>query len=279
MSGTAILDTEDAPKGTRVGSWRGTSVVAQIRVLTLRYMNTIAFDPRMIALNAAGPLLMLLVFSQIFGSIADTPNFPPGVTYIEFLVPAIMVNSAMQAALQTGITLTQDVRNGMIIRLRSLPIWLGSVLFARSLADLVRSGIQLLCVLGFAYVLFGFRPSGGFAGSAVSWAVALIVGAGVGWLFIALASWVRNVDLFQGATMLVTFPLMFASSAFVPVGGLPEWLQVVAMVNPMTYGIDSTRALMQGQVPGTAAYLAVLLSLLLSALCAVVAVRGFRRPL
>lgn len=79
--------------------------------------------------------------------------------------------------------------------------------------------------------------------------------------------------------MLVTFPLMFASSAFVPVGGLPGWLQVVAMVNPMTYGIDSTRALMQGQAPGAAALLAVLLSLLLSAFSAVVAVRGFRRSL
>lgn len=51
------------------------------------------------------------------------------------------------------------------------------------------------------------------------------------------------------------------------------------MVNPMTYGIDSTRALMQGQAPGAAALPAVLLSLLLSAFSAVVAVRGFRRPL
>ncbi|MEV7008675.1 ABC transporter permease [Streptosporangium sp. NPDC051022] len=258
---------------------RGAPIRVQVLVLTLRSIKVLVLDPRMILLNAMGPLLMLLIFSQIFGSISATPQFPRGVSYIDFLVPAIMVNSAMQAALQTGISLTQEVRSGIISRFRSLPIWLGSILFARSLADLVRSGLQLICVLLFAYALFGFSPAGGISGVFAAWILALTVGGGIGWLFIALACWIRNIDLFQGTTMLVTFPLMFASSAFVPVGGFPEWLRFVATLNPMTYGIDATRALVFGHPVGYGPLVAVVLSLVTIGFSAAVAVRGFRRPL
>lgn len=127
--------TEPVTGSTCGMAWRGSSVTAQILVLTTRSLRALLIDPRLILANLLGPLLMLLVVSQIFASVATTPSFPPNVRYLDFLVPAIMVNAVMQSALHTATGLTQDMKNGIVARFRSLPIWLGSVLLARSLAD------------------------------------------------------------------------------------------------------------------------------------------------
>jgi ABC-2 type transport system permease protein len=263
----------------RRAAWGGSSRGIQVLVLTTRSLKALVLDPRLLVASLLGPLLMLVVFSQVFGSIAGAPGFPGGIRYIDFLVPAIMVNTAMQSALHTGMGLVQDARDGIISRFRSLPIWLGSVLVARSLVELVRSGMQLLVVVCAAAMLAGFRPAGGLPGVAGAWGLALVVGGGLGWILIALACWLRDVELMQNVAAVVMLPLMFASSAFVPVHALPAWLRLVAQVNPMTYGIDAARNLTLGHPVGASAPLAVALSLTVVAMTAPVAIRGFRRPM
>lgn len=269
---------EPAAASSRETSWRGSGIANQIAVLTTRSLRALVVDPRMILTSLIAPLLMLLVFSQVFASVARTPGFPAGVKYIDFLVPAIMVNSVMQSLLQTGTRLTMDMRDGIVARFRSLPIWLGSVLLGRSVADLVRSALQQLLLIVAAYVLFGFRPAGGVAGVLGAWALALVVGGALGWVFLALACWIRSVDLMQNIATLVTFPLMFASNAFVPVDGLPGWLRTVARLNPMSYGIDAARHLTFAEPVGNSASLAVGISVIVATTAAAVAIRGFRRP-
>jgi ABC-2 type transport system permease protein len=260
-------------------AWTGSDVFTQILVLTARSLRATLLDRRVVLFMVLTPLLMLLVFSQIFATVASTPNFPRQVSYIEYLVPAFMVNFALQAAMHTGIALTEEIRNGIVARFRSLPIWLGSVLVARSLADLTRSALQLLALLVLAFTLFGFHPGGGVAGALAAWGLALVVGGGLGWLFIALACWIRNIELIQSSTILVTFPLLFASNAFVPLESLPGWLRVVAQVNPLTHGIDAARDLTLGEPVGTGVVVAVLMSFLVASVAMTLAVRGFRRPL
>jgi ABC-2 type transport system permease protein len=269
-----------APAGAgREPSWRGSRIPAQILVLTTRSLRALVVDPRMILTSLIAPLLMLVVFSQIFASVASAPGFPAGVRYIDFLVPAIMVNSVMQSLLQSGTRLALDMRDGIVARFRSLPIWLGSVLLGRSVADLVRSALQQLLLLAAAYALFGFRPAGGVPGVVGAWGLALVVGGALGWIFVALACWIRSVDLMQNVATLVTFPLMFASNAFVPVSGLPGWLQAVARLNPMSYGIDAARHLTFAEPAGTSASAAIGISVVVATTAAAIAIRGFRRPL
>jgi ABC-2 type transport system permease protein len=275
---TAILSTAgSSPTVTR--SWRGTNVPMQILILTGRSLRAIIRDPRMIIFSLLQPLVMLLLFSQIFSSIARTPGFPHGVSYIDFLMPAILVNTAMGAAVQSGVGLVTDMKNGVLARFRSLPIRLGSVLVARSLSDVVRTGVQLIMMLIFATVLFGFAPAGGVPGVAAAWALGLVVGWGLGWVFIAAASWLRNAEVMQMVGFLLMFPLMFASSAYVPISGLPGWLQVVAHVNPMTYAVNASRALSLSLPVGTGVWSALATSGGLALAGAMLAIRGFRRPL
>jgi ABC-2 type transport system permease protein len=275
---TAVLSTA-ATNPTVARSWRGSTVATQILVLTGRSLRAIVRDPRMIIFSLLQPLVMLLLFSQIFSSIARTPGFPHGVSYIDFLMPAILVNTAMGAAVQGGVGLVNDMKNGVLARFRSLPIRLGSVLVARSLSDVVRTGVQLILMLIFATVLFGFAPAGGVPGVAAAWALGLVVGWGLGWIFIAAGSWLRNAEIMQMVGFLLMFPLMFASSAYVPIANLPSWLQAVAHVNPMTYAVNASRALSLDLPVGTGVLSALATSAGLALVGATLAIRGFRRPL
>ena len=267
-----------ASAAVRPPRWQGAGPLTQVLVLTQRSLRALVSDPRTVVFALLQPLIMLALFSQVFSSISGTASFPAGVSYIDYLVPAILVNTAMQSALQAGVGLINDMDNGVLARLRSLPIRLGSVLVARSLADLTRGAVQLVLMVAIATLLFGFSPAGGVLGVLAAVGLALVVGTGLGWVFLGIATWLRNAELMQSVGFLAMFPLMFASSAFVPVAGLPAWLQAVAQVNPMTYAVDSARQLALGGAVGSGALTAIGLSLALAAVGAVVALRGIRRP-
>ncbi|MGH3832817.1 MAG: ABC transporter permease, partial [Pseudonocardiaceae bacterium] len=98
------------------------------------------------------------------------------------------------------------------------------------------------------------------------------------WVFIALASWVRNVELLQMVGLVVIFPLMFVSSAFVPLAGLPPWMRVLATINPLSYAVDAARGWALGDPALGATLSALITSAALIAGAAVIASRGVRRP-
>ncbi|KAB2352447.1 ABC transporter permease [Actinomadura rudentiformis] len=265
------------PRAADAGTWEGSGVATQIWVLALRSLRALVLDPRILVSSLLAPFLMLLVFSQIFAGIANTPQFPAGVGYTDFLVPAIMVNTAMQSAMQTGIGLTQETQNGIIARLRSLPIWPGSILVGRSIAELIRSLLRLVVLLASALLIFGFRPAGGAGGVLAGIGLAALLGWGLGWIFIALTCWLREVELIQNVSGILLFPLMFASNAFVPVEALPRWLQVVAVINPMTHGIDAVRDLTHRGDAGGSAAVAVATALAVAVVAGFTAVKGLER--
>lgn len=259
--------------------WQGSRIGTQIWVLTARAFRALITSPRLIIMALVMPLVMLGLFSQVFSSLASSKAFPAGVSYIDYLVPAILVNTAMQSALQSGVGLTEDIRSGVLARLRTLPIWMGSVLVARSFADLARAALQLAIMCLLATILFGFSPAGGVLGVLGAVAIALVVGWGLGWLFLALASWLRDAETMQTIGMVVMFPLMFASSAFVPVSSLPGWLQTVASINPLSYAVDAARNLCLSGTTDTGTLLTVIaISIALLAIAGTIAAHQIRKP-
>ncbi|MFL6123817.1 ABC transporter permease [Actinophytocola sp.] len=264
---------------TALPRWRGTGLLNQISILTGRSLRALVNDPKLLVLSLLQPLIMLLLFSQVFGSMAGGAAFPAGVSYINYLMPAILVTSGVGAALQSGIGLVTDMKNGVLGRLRSLPVSNVSVLVARSLSDLVRTAVQLVVLLIAATVLFDFSPAGGVLGVVPAFLLALTVSWALSWIFLAVGAWVRNAESMQTVGFLAMFPLMFASSAFVPVDGLPVWLRVVATINPLTYAVDASRNLALDMPVGNGVIGALAASVGLLVVGVVAAVRGFRRPL
>ena len=255
----------------------GSGVLTQVQVLTGRALRRLR-DPRMIVLSLLQPLIMLTLFSQVFQSIANSPGFPAEVSYIDYVLPAILVTTASQAAMWSGAGLATDLRNGALARFRTLPISMTSVLVGRSMFDLVRSAAQLIVLLVAGALLFGYAPAGGVFGTTLALLIGLAVGTGLSWVFIALASWMRNVELMQMVGFVVIFPLMFASSAFVPIAELPGWMRMIAIINPLSYAIDAARGWALAEPALGATIGALLTAAALTVVAGAIASRGVRRP-
>lgn len=266
-----------APQDRR--AWHGAGFPAQVAVLTGRSVRALLKDPATVIFVMLQPLIMITLFSQAFGKTLASSVAAQGGSYINYLVPAMLVSTGIGAALQSGLGLITDMKSGILARFRSLPIRQGSVLFGRSLAYLVRTGSQMMVLLVASTVLFGFDPAGGLLGTAGAVLMSLLVSWTLIWVFLAIASWVRKQEVMQSLGYAAMFPLMFASSAFVPTESLSSWLRVVATLNPLTYAINASRELTLATPVGANVLAAVATNALLCAIAIVVALKGFRRPL
>ncbi|GAA0913681.1 ABC transporter permease [Virgisporangium ochraceum] len=276
---TAVITRQDQqPPAVDTGrdEGRGASVPVQIWVLTGRSLRALR-NPAVVLPSLLYPVIMLTLFSQIFRSIDKTPGFPAGVTYIDYLLPAIILATAVAAGARSGAALTVEMGNGIIARFKSMPVRTGSVLVARSLADTAQNAIDLTLTLLLGVVVFGFSPAGGVPGALGMVGIAVLVGFSVSWVFLALSAWLRTAQALEPITGVVTTVLMFASSAFVPLDSLPGWLQTVANVNPMSETINAARALALGTADASSVLLSVAGCAAVVLATAPVAIALFRR--
>jgi ABC-2 type transport system permease protein/oleandomycin transport system permease protein len=186
-------------------------------------------------------VFFLLLFYYVFGGVIGAGA---GVDYIQFLVPGVLIITALQGAQQTGIGLATDISEGVTSRFRSLPISQGAVIAGRTIADSIRNliGLVLVALLG---ILMGFRFNsvGGAVGAIL---LAVATGYGFSWLGAAIAAKVRNPEMVGMLTMFWLFPLMMASSAFTPTFAMPGWLRAFADHQPVSVATDAIRGLADG---------------------------------
>ncbi len=255
----------------------GSGPFTQLAVLTSRSLRTMVTDWQVTVFGLVQPIFMLLVISQVFGSMADPSLFPPGVDYIDFLIPGILITTGIGPAIGAGVGLIKDMENGIMARFRSLPVQLYWVMFGRSVSELVRATAQIGVMLVGAVAFIGFAPPGGAVGALGTLGIAIAVTWSMTWLFLAFGACTRSPQAMQTLGFLAVFPLTFASSAFVPVAVLPGWLQAVAAVNPLTPAVEAARRLTLGQPVGGTVAAAVLASLAVGLGAMVVATLGIRR--
>ncbi|GAB3501833.1 ABC transporter permease [Amycolatopsis cihanbeyliensis] len=258
-------------------SWTGSGLPTQVWVLTTRSLRAAFGDYRLVFFGLMQPVVLLLLFSQVFESIGSLPGMSGYDGYINFLMPATMINIAMITAMSSGAGLLAETYTGVIGRFRTMPISLFSVLLARTLSDTARLAVQLVATLVAGMLVLGFRPGGGPFGVTVALLLTLVVGWGLGWVFVAIATWLRKAETMQAVSFFAMFPLMFSSSAYMPLDAMPTWVRTVSMLNPLTYAIDATRGLALGRPFGSALLLAVALALVTAMLGGALAVRNFRR--
>nr|AIW62984.1 ABC transporter [uncultured bacterium BAC-AB1442/1414/561] len=260
-------------------TWQGTNIIIQVLVLTGRSLRALIRNPQLLMISLAQPVVFLVLLTQVFSSLASADNFPAGITYVDFLMPAFIAVSGLSAASEAGVGLTTDMRSGVLTRFRSLPVSNIAVLFARSIAEVVRNILVITLLVVLAVLLFDFDPPGGFSGVLLAGLLSVAVSWGVVWIFLALGAWLRTAEGMQALGFIALFPLMFVSSMFVPVANLPGWLQAVAKVNPVTYVVDASRNLAFELPVGNSAVLALVASVALTAIGMTAAIIGFRRPL
>ncbi|MBV9167395.1 MAG: ABC transporter permease [Solirubrobacterales bacterium] len=216
------------------------------RVVSGRNLRHFIRQPDLLVFSTIQPIMFVLLFTYVFGG-AISHSLPPGVSYIDYLLPGILVQSVTFRASMTAIGLTDDLTLGVIDRFRSMPMARSAVLIGRTAADLVRNVLIILLMVVVGYII-GFRFHAGIPQAVASIALVSAFGLALSWIFAFVAFTVRSAEAAQSAGFVVLFPLVFASSVFVPVSSMPSWLQAFAKVSPVTLTADAARSL--ALVPG-----------------------------
>jgi ABC transporter DrrB family efflux protein len=235
--------------------------------ITQRNLRRMIRTPQLIAFNAVQPIMFVLLFRYVSGGSIKIP----GGNYGDYLMPAIFVQVVLFGGTQTAVGLATDLKERVIDRFRTLLMARSAVLGGRTLADLVRNVFSMIIMIGVG-VLVGFRFHGSPGAEAGAFVLLLAFGYAFSWVFAAIGLAVKEPETTQVAAFLPTFPLIFASSAFVPVANMPGWLQGFASNQPGSVAVTTTRALLGGTPANNTVLNTVLWSLGMLAVFAVIAV-------
>lgn len=191
----------------------------------------------------AFPIMFTLMFTYLFGgAIAGSTA-----EYLQFLLPGILVQTVVFITVYTGFTLNTDISKGVFDRFRSLPVWRPAVLVGALLGDAARYTMASAMVIVLGLVL-GFRPEGGVVGVVLSVALLLVFSFSLSWIWTMLGLLLRTPNSVMGVSMMILFPLTFASNIFVEPRTMPSALQTAVGFNPITHLVTAVRGLMSGTV-------------------------------
>jgi ABC-2 type transport system permease protein len=218
----------------------------QLAALVVRNLRTTARVPQLLMFSLTMPMAMLVLFSQVFRSVADAPGFPAGVEYIDFITPAMLAVATVMAGTNVGVAAAIDHTNGLHDRFRTLAMPRGLPAAARTLNEMVFTVARAGLMIGAAWLLLGFRFHGNLLDAVGGSAVLLVLAGAMSALFGRIGDHLRRPDVVQFAGMMFMMPLMFVSSAFAPLDTMPDWMRALASANPVSHATDALRGAVLG---------------------------------
>ena len=220
------------------------------------------------------PIMFLVLFASVFGG-SISKNLPPGVSYINFLMAGIVVQTVAFGSTTTALSVANDLKKGIIDRFRSLPMSNLAVLNGHVVSDIFRNTISTSVML-LAGLAIGFRPHASFMQWLQIIGILLIFTFAFSWLSAIVGLVAKSVEAVQWLTFVLVFPLTFASTAFVPSEGMGKYLKVFAVNQPITQVVEAIRALILGTPICNHGWLAVVWSLAILVVCIPLAAVLFR---
>jgi len=206
-----------------------------------RNLRTLLRTPQALIFATIQPIMFVLLFRYAFGGAIRVP----GVNYVDYLMPGVFAQSVAFGAIGTAVGLSADLRSGILVRFRTLPMARIAVLGGRTLADLARNLLVVAVMVGVGFAA-GFRSANGAAGLLAALALGVAFGYAVSWGFAALGLRVSDPEAAQAAAVPVVFLLVFTSAAFVPSTAMPGWLQAFGTHQPVNALVTAERALILG---------------------------------
>ena len=258
-----------SPNGVPLAKGR---FLADLGTMARRDLMRVMRQPEALTFSLIMGVFFLLLFYYVFGGIIGAGA---GIDYIQFLVPGVLVITALNGSTQTGSGLALDLSEGVTDRFRSLPMSQLAVLAGRTIADAVRNFVGLVLLAGFGY-LFGFRFDSVLGGIGAV-LISALIGYSFSWINAAIGAKVQNAEMVSMLTMFWLFPLMFASNVFTPTDAMPSWLQAFADNQAISVATEAVRALSEGTSATDSVILTVAWSVGLVAVFATLAVRSYRR--
>jgi ABC transporter DrrB family efflux protein len=228
-------DADTHPAMAPGAGMRATATAVAARTLR-KYMRS----PQLLVTSIVSGAIFIVLFRYIFGGAIDFGSVP----YVDFLIPGMVLTSVLITGTGTAVGVAEDRDQGFFDRLRSLPAPRIALLAGRALGDIVivAWGTAVTAAMGF---LVGFRLHGSAGEALLAFALCVICGFAFLWLFICMGLVSANAQAAQGTSMVI-YPLIFVSSAYVPVDTLPGWMQPIAAHQPVTVMSNAVRALALG---------------------------------
>ena len=235
-----------------------------------RSMTALLRGPEGMFMAIINPIVVMILFGAIFGNVVDLEGF----SYIDFIVPAIVLQSIAQGITATAVSVSNDMSKGIVDRFSSMPISKAALLSGHAMACFTMNMITTAIVIGVA-IPVGFRPQAGV----LAWfAIAGILGLftmAMTWLAVLAGVKAKGSEAVTGY-LFPLFILPFVSSGFAPLETMPNWLRWFATHQPMTHVIDALRGLMLDMPSDNALPLALAWSAGITVIAFFFAVRAYK---
>ena len=218
------------------------------------------------------PVIFVVLFVYLLGGAISGSRHE----YLQFLLPAIMVQTVAFAALATGVSLNTDIKKGVFDRFRSLPIGRSAPLIGSVLGDMIRFVVSIVVLLSFGYAI-GFRIETNPVSLLAACLLTMTFAFAITWIFVLVGLLMREPGAVQGTAFLIMFPLTFGTNMMAPTDTMPGWLQSWVEINPVTDVMEAARGLMIGGPVASPVIHTLLWSAGIVAVFAPLAVRAYRR--
>lgn len=213
-------------------------------IMFKRCMTALVRNPEGMFMAIVNPAIVMILFGAIFGNMVDIEGF----SYVDFIVPAIILQGIAQGVSSTGIAVANDMSKGTVDRFSSMPISRAALLTGHAMSCVLMNLITTVVVIAIA-IPVGFRPQASIgAWFAIVGIISLFTMA-LTWVAVLAGVKAKAAEAVSGL-IFPLFILPFVSSGFAPVDTMPTWLRIFATHQPMTHVIDALRELMLG-VPST----------------------------
>lgn len=221
-----------------------TTFVTHTALLTGRQLRAFARIPAFLVMNLIQPIIWLLLFGQLFKSVVDIPGFGGGSSYIVFLTPGIIMMMALFGSAWAGNSAIDDMNRGVMDRFLTSPTSRSGLVVSSMLYQAVLTVVQTLVVLGVAW-LTGARFGGGAWGMLILLLSAVLLTFVFAAFSVAIALLAKQQTALIGIAQLLSFPLMFLSSAIMDTTLAPSWVGTVARFNPFEWSVVAGRQALQ----------------------------------
>ncbi|MFE3289140.1 ABC transporter permease [Rhodococcus sp. NPDC059234] len=259
-------------------------IVRDSAIVAKRNLIKVKRVPDLLVFSTLSPIMFVLLFAYVFGSAIAVP----GVSYKEFLMAGIFVQTVIFGATITGTSLAEDLQKGVMDRFRSLPMARSAVVVGRTAAD-VGTNVLTVVIMSITGLIVGWRIHSSVLEAAAGYALLLLFAYAMSWLMAVVGLTVKTPEVVNNASFIVIFPLTFIANTFVPSDNFPPVLRTLAEWNPVSAVTQAARELfgntsavvpvadvwpLQHPVPYTLLWVALLL-----VVCVPLSVRKYERAL
>ena len=225
-----------------------TLAVRDSATMTRRSIRHVLRYPVTLVVAVGVPVLLLLLFIGVFGALKAGLGTGPHVSYIDYVLPGIIVMTIAYGSSVTTQSVNRDSTEGIIGRFRTMAISPSSVLNGHVATALVRTLVSAAAVIGVAIGL-GFRPTADAGRWLAAAGVVVLFVLALSWLAVAVGLAAKTVEGTTGFILIVQI-LPFISSAFIPPGQMSGSVRWFAQNEPFTPVIDTLRGLLTAAPSG-----------------------------